>query len=710
MSQPETQTQRWLKYGVNVVLTSVIVVLLAGGVVYLAQRSPKRIDTTVSGIYSLKPQTKSVLAATTQKVRLISLYPNPTLEGKSGDAREEALEERTRAGVVEDLLQEYAKASPRISTDFIDPERESTKLDNLIEEVTTTYGEELKPYKAFLAEFPKFVEGFKAFSEQERKTVDVPDFTNVTDQKVYETLVIVKGTITGLGDRLKQAEENISKFTSRKIPDYRGAADQIEQELTILNSLIGKIIEDFGNLPDGTPDYVKKYAHESLPRYQAIAEQGKQQMDKAKALPTLKLDDLRRSIGRRTLLVMGEREMKVLQFGDVWQAPDDLRSLVNMSRTEKPKLKFAGEQQISSALVSISQTKKPRVIFVRPAGGPLVQTMFGRAPFSGLGRRLREADFEILEKDLSGQFAMQAQMQGMPVSEATDEQMKDRDAVWVVFGIAPAMGQTGPNPIPGKLQEHLIEGGSAVVIFEPDADDMAGVLKDYGVRVRTDAVVVKEVPELPPDAGRLDIIQRAQFTPYLFVTSKWGQHPLTKPVGALEGLVLGLTPMELNPTAGIIVSGLLPVTRDIKTWGETDSSAVFSPNGPKPTFDAAKDIANTDSNPLYGGAAIEKGKNRLVLLGSASSFSNNIMNIADEELEKQGLLTPRFPGNSELFLNAVYWAAKNETMLEISPAAMEVSRIKQMSDGQLAFVRSLLVAGLPGLVVVLGVLVYVKRR
>ena len=52
----ETQKQRWMKYGANVALTSILVIALAILVTYVAQRGKKRIDTTAAGDYSLKPQ------------------------------------------------------------------------------------------------------------------------------------------------------------------------------------------------------------------------------------------------------------------------------------------------------------------------------------------------------------------------------------------------------------------------------------------------------------------------------------------------------------------------------------------------------------------------------------------------------------------------------------------------------------------------------
>src|SRR5882724_1175265 len=90
---PETQSQRWFKYGGNVALTSLIVLLLAIGVTYIAQSKPHRMDTTVSGVNSLRPQTLAILAGLKGKVRLVSLYPHPSTQGMSGDVLESTKEQ-----------------------------------------------------------------------------------------------------------------------------------------------------------------------------------------------------------------------------------------------------------------------------------------------------------------------------------------------------------------------------------------------------------------------------------------------------------------------------------------------------------------------------------------------------------------------------------------------------------------------------------------
>src|SRR5437588_12202515 len=80
---PESQQERWLKYGGNVVLVTVIVILLAAAVVYAAEKKTKRVDTTSAGLYSLKPQTINVIKDNPQKIQITSLYTRTKTAGKA---------------------------------------------------------------------------------------------------------------------------------------------------------------------------------------------------------------------------------------------------------------------------------------------------------------------------------------------------------------------------------------------------------------------------------------------------------------------------------------------------------------------------------------------------------------------------------------------------------------------------------------------------
>ena len=127
--RPESQQERWIKYGANVVLVSVVVIVLAGILTYLGQRTGKRIDTTAGGAYSLKPQTVNILRDLKGKTKIVSLYTKEIIEGGKSV-------KSPYADPVVDLLEEYKREGKNIEVDSIDPVQNPTKVDDLIAEVT----------------------------------------------------------------------------------------------------------------------------------------------------------------------------------------------------------------------------------------------------------------------------------------------------------------------------------------------------------------------------------------------------------------------------------------------------------------------------------------------------------------------------------------------------------------------------------------------
>jgi len=142
------------------------------------------------------------------------------------------------------------------------------------------------------------------------------------------------------------------------------------------------------------------------------------------------------------------------------------------------------------------------------------------------------------------------------------------------------------------------------------------------------------------------------------------------------------------------------------SWGETDMSGLQ--RGDMPKFDATSDIAS----PIFGGAVAElKNGARLVLITSPRFAYNSTLDEPDPELARRRILASRFPGNSELFSNSMFWLAKMESMIAISPASMNVSRVQPMSEAALnAWHIGVLLVGLPGLVIVGGIVMFIARR
>ncbi|MGE5609914.1 MAG: hypothetical protein ACM359_11720, partial [Bacillota bacterium] len=330
-------------------------------------------------------------------------------------------------------------------------------------------------------------------------------------------------------------------------------------------------------------------------------------------------------------------------------------------------------------------------------------------PFAAVAERLREYNFEVLEKDISGMWAMQSQMQGMPAApEPSDEEIKN--AVWIVLDIPSRRSPMGPPPsIAAKLADHLKAGGSALVLATPQSDNLAAALDEWGVKIHTDIIAVHELIKTP-GAQTADVIEDIQRQPYMFVLNNYGDHPLAKPLKSLDGLMFPMLAVETSPKAGYKATPLLPIPQTLKTWGESDVDAVLANQPVEYNPPKGADRLGDLTPPLFGGAVVEKedGNGRLVVIGTLNFAVNVIVNYPDLRFQRP---VARFPGNSELFCNSALWLSKMEPMLAISPAAMEVSRIRDIAPGALQFWRvGVLLIALPGMVILAGIVMYFARR
>jgi hypothetical protein len=724
-NQPESQKQRWLKYGGNVVIASVVVVALAVLLVYLAQSSHQRIDVTSGAQLSLKPQTKQIVKDVKQNVRLISLYTAPSTadatarSGTESDAdrrarAELAAERQMKFDAVRDLLQEYARTTDKIRAEQIDPLAEPSKVDQLVAELTDKYGGAVARYREFIDKYTKttFPQIQKLAGEETSAISRVELPTDSPDEQL-QVIEAAKFTVAGFPSALATINKLIKKPLEEKPPDYKGATDAINSGTEQFDGYLGQIISAFQDAQknEKLPAPIKAYITESLPRYEALKKLTTEVLTEIKNLGELKLDTLRQSLrARDSILVLGDTDLKVLTAEQVWQADVD-RSATTGTGAQLIKPKFAGEQQITSAILSLTEKPK-KVAFVRPAGGPLADPGipgFRRGgPFSSIADRLRSYNFEVIEKDLSGMSAMQAQMQGQPPPpEPTDEELKD--AIWIVFNFPAGQGPMGmPSPtIAPKILEHLNNGGSALILNAPQADTLSEALGDWGVSVAPNELIVHE-QTTSDDTRSDDFVEEAKKQSYIFVYNDYGDSPITRPINGLDGVLVPLLPVRTETKPGVTATPILPVPQTPRAWAESEPQGIFPPDSKPPTFDPNSD----KTGPLFAGAMLERqGKGRLVVLGSLEFAASNIVDMEDQNLRTRGVIAARFPANAELVTNSIFWLAKMEPMIAISPAAMEVSRIGPIPPGTLKFWRvGVLLVGLPALVVLLGVGVYLSRR
>jgi hypothetical protein len=710
----ETQKERWLKYGANVILTVLIAILLGAFLVYIGQRHSIRKDTTYEGVYSLKPQTVRLLNTLPQKVKIVGLFTRAKQQQERRDVVDDTNEVRYQQ--VSDLLQEYQqKSGGKIMVDMIDPVTENGKLDQLFEEVAKKYSNDTAQYDEVVKGYRPVLDAVRGLAAAE--TEALKKLPQATEQKLARLLDDAARTLERFPRMLDQIDTDAKEELRNKVPDRKRIVDNVRGSLEGVNKLMDKLAERYKQAAaeKDTPEAIKKYFNEAQPRLEAMKKPSADLLKKAENLGSIKqLDELRENRNNNSIAVMAETDLKVLPLSSIYQVDAPRYMETDPS---KIKARFAGEQQVSTALVALTSKEKRKVCFVRSGGDPLTSIpMLGyRGQLATVADRLKEYNIEVLEKDLSGRWAMQAmqsQMRGGPPlpPDATDEQIKD--AVWIV-AVAPQNPQemmTNPTAGAGpKIAEHLKNGGSAMLMLYPQTERM-DFLKDWGIETKPEHLIVHDKIEATGARSQDRTVewQRQQF---VFGLNQYGDHLIAKPINSLDGFFAPIIPVNTVDAKGVKTSRLLPMPDSIPVWAEGDFDAIRNRKTVK--FGQNKEGTPADlPAPLWGGATAENDKGqRLVVIGSMDFAFDFLIQEPDIDiLNTQGRLVPRYPANAELFVNAVHWLTKMDTMIAISPTALQVPRVAALSRPTVNLWRGVMIAGLPLLVLVGGTFVYLKRR
>jgi len=103
---------------------------------------------------------------------------------------------------------------------------------------------------------------------------------------------------------------------------------------------------------------------------------------------------------------------------------------------------------------------------------------------------------------------------------------------------------------------------------------------------------------------------------------------------------------------------------------------------------STKSIAGDAKEKKYGKEA------RVVVIGD-SDFANNSY--------------IRMQRNGDLFLNTVSWLAEDEDLISVRPKSQE-NRTVQMTEGRSTLLKWLSLIFLPGSILIMGIVVWVRRR
>ncbi len=105
-----TAGERRMKYGSNTVVFVLLVASILGGVNWMANRYPRRLDVSKDQRFSLSEQTRKILGGLKEDLTLTYVQRNAAA-----------------SPTAKDVLREYQAASPRVKLEFVDPLKEPAK-------------------------------------------------------------------------------------------------------------------------------------------------------------------------------------------------------------------------------------------------------------------------------------------------------------------------------------------------------------------------------------------------------------------------------------------------------------------------------------------------------------------------------------------------------------------------------------------------------
>jgi len=320
------------------------------------------------------------------------------------------------------------------------------------------------------------------------------------------------------------------------------------------------------------------------------------------------------------------------------------------------------EEDLTNVIIKIQRTETPKVYIVQ-GHGEKDPSDDGQRGYSEAQRAMEDQGYAVESINL-------VQSGGVPDN-------------------AQALILAGPEnePFPQELEfidDYLGKGGGVLIMIDPEpSPSLAVYLQNWGVQANNNIV--------------LDISGVGQIFgmgPSIPLVTEYDDHAITERFNAMTFFPLTRSIHALEPAPDDIFVETL-FKSDPNSWGETDLESVNAEfhsgadfQGPLPLAVAVtkETTPATDETPSVNA--------RLVVVGTSNFPRNDYFGTQ---------------GNSNLFLNMISWLAQDDDLISIRPKDPEDRRIV-LTQSQGTLLQWILLAILPGIILVAGIAVVVNRR
>ena len=690
---PDSHAVRRAKFSLyltGAVLAAIGIVIFVN---WIAARQYMRLDLTQNRSYSLSDQSRTVLNRLDGEYRIITLLPDG-----SETSSEQALLVYDR---VRDMADEYARYADNVSTDHMHIS-DIADAGSLSEAIIEAFESELAPMIKAIEQGQAALRDTQQINKQ---LLDVM-LAAVNDESLSTASPAFKLFQTAAA-RSKQFDEDATRgldqaeeLMDQVLLNYTGVRDQLQSALTDYDAVLGVIINRADQLVDSTEvdNATKEILLEVIDlckQAQAGLKEPLEQMQLAEPAPRYDRVFLDLSSGA-SVVMLGPDKVKVVPVSEMWRP--DAQAYQDQS-VQQPQ--YLIEEKMTGALLSMTIKQPPMVVFVLSGTGSAIGP---QGQFNTVAQRLESADFVVRQWNPLGQMSPMGQpTPPQPRPEAEPGQK----TVWVVL---PTPNQQMNNPmmmaanprdqIASLLKERVDAGDAAFVMLSVDPASTFGVanpitdwLSTWGLTPQLDRIVLNEIA----------LSNRETENVGYFMVDRWPDSlPVTTALAGMQGVFELTSPILTGKTEGVTHYPLVQL-KEPRMWTHNDLSSQQAVGNAKFTEEDSKDTFTV-------GVATENDDKRLVTVATPAWASDPIAGLGMLGPGTAEMFGARFPANSELFVNSVYWLAGLEDLIAASPRSQDVPRIKPMSEGALWWNQVILLVGMPLAALVLGLAVWWTRR
>jgi hypothetical protein len=338
---------------------------------------------------------------------------------------------------------------------------------------------------------------------------------------------------------------------------------------------------------------------------------------------------------------------------------------------DTPRVKaFRGEQELTSALLQLTEDKETKIGTITGHGEPAL----GQDPSLSRFKEYVQRQNIVLEPiTLANQETISTDYAAIVLADPRYD-LTDRDLT--------------------LLRTYWNDQGRLFILLDPNfkTPKLDQFLAEFGVHPDDDVIVVQEKTGIEEQSQSFELSGQ-------FLSDASFLRPLNQAIGLFPGGTRSLTLNSTTTSTNNIVATKALVPSASEYWGETDN--ILHTQAPA-VYNQGVDLPP----PLVFGVALQKGtiKDARVQVRSSSRMLviGNADFIRDEVLAQS-------PADVDFILLSINWLADREKLLAIAPKELR-SFTLNLSELQMDQIVLITVAGIPLLVGLLGLGVWVVRR